>query len=513
LRWITLDEVQRELENGVKPHSKKMKRCPECNRIETDDALVFCRTDGTALVSDSSPPSNEVGTARFGAASEMAEIETSIFPHTADAAMNRATAQTTVLPAPAAPMTTGGESGKFRYPRRILTVLAALALAVAGLAFAIYKFSAKKPAPFQSIKITKLTNVGDATTAQISPNGEYVAHVFYENGKSSVRVWDVATKSRIEIVPPTEDSLAVNTFSPDSRYIYYVKFTSDQPNVLYQIAVLGGTPKKILEKFTSGVSFSHDGKQMVFVRAGPGQGANSLVIANAEGGGERTLATRKEVERFGRFAPAWSPDGRTITCGVHVDGSNMTVAVVAVADGTVKPITAPKWLAVGRIAWLRDGTGMVFSADEDVTQIWYLSYPAGDLRRITNDANNYGSGSVSVTADSSTIATLQVERVSNIFVAPAGDATAAKRITAGSSGLARPSGMSWTPDGKLVYSTIASGNADIWIVNADGTASRQLTNDPRNRYWTRSLARWTLHCFSVHTFGPKQPLADGFGWR
>ena len=31
-----------------------MKRCPACNRVETDEALVFCRADGTALVSDAS---------------------------------------------------------------------------------------------------------------------------------------------------------------------------------------------------------------------------------------------------------------------------------------------------------------------------------------------------------------------------------------------------------------------------------------------------------------------------
>src|SRR6476661_3988617 len=29
-----------------------MKRCPQCNRIETDDALAFCRMDGTRLIAD-----------------------------------------------------------------------------------------------------------------------------------------------------------------------------------------------------------------------------------------------------------------------------------------------------------------------------------------------------------------------------------------------------------------------------------------------------------------------------
>jgi adenylate cyclase len=30
-----------------------MKRCPTCNRVETDEALVFCRADGTRLVTGS----------------------------------------------------------------------------------------------------------------------------------------------------------------------------------------------------------------------------------------------------------------------------------------------------------------------------------------------------------------------------------------------------------------------------------------------------------------------------
>ncbi len=30
-----------------------MKRYPQCSRVETDNTLVFCRVDGTALISDS----------------------------------------------------------------------------------------------------------------------------------------------------------------------------------------------------------------------------------------------------------------------------------------------------------------------------------------------------------------------------------------------------------------------------------------------------------------------------
>jgi len=42
-----------------------MKRCPACKRVENDDTLVYCRADGTPLVSDSGSVSAGAGTVRF----------------------------------------------------------------------------------------------------------------------------------------------------------------------------------------------------------------------------------------------------------------------------------------------------------------------------------------------------------------------------------------------------------------------------------------------------------------
>src|SRR5437660_8389060 len=80
-----------------------MKRCPQCNHVETDDALAFCRADGTKLVGDSVPLSGEAATAKLGSASAANKIKTSVLPHSTDANINRAT---TVLPAQSAPLPT-----------------------------------------------------------------------------------------------------------------------------------------------------------------------------------------------------------------------------------------------------------------------------------------------------------------------------------------------------------------------------------------------------------------------
>ena len=45
---------------------QNMKRCPTCNHLETDEALKFCRVDGTTLITDSSSINSEAGTAQLG---------------------------------------------------------------------------------------------------------------------------------------------------------------------------------------------------------------------------------------------------------------------------------------------------------------------------------------------------------------------------------------------------------------------------------------------------------------
>lgn len=72
-----------------------MKRCPTCNRVEADDTLAFCRTDGVALVNDSGSVGGEMETAQFGSGPVSSESETSLLPNTSTGN----TALTTALPA------------------------------------------------------------------------------------------------------------------------------------------------------------------------------------------------------------------------------------------------------------------------------------------------------------------------------------------------------------------------------------------------------------------------------
>ena len=146
-----------------------MRRCPTCNRLETDDALAFCRVDGTALVRNSSSISTEAGTARLGSTSLPSEIETSILPHTTAAANARSTAPTTVLPSETGPSPTG----KLSRPalRRNFLIGIVLLIVIAGAAGAIgsWYLARRNTAAIQSIAVMPFVNAtGNADVEYLS---------------------------------------------------------------------------------------------------------------------------------------------------------------------------------------------------------------------------------------------------------------------------------------------------------------------------------------------------------
>src|SRR5215831_18398098 len=138
-----------------------MKRCPQCNRVETDEALKFCRDDGATLVGDSSALASETGTVRLKSGSAATEIETSILPdalpHATDANMNRATAATTVLPPQIG--TTTGKLRKAKSRRNLLIAIATLVISIVGIAlFSSFYLSRRSSATIQSIAVMPFVN-------------------------------------------------------------------------------------------------------------------------------------------------------------------------------------------------------------------------------------------------------------------------------------------------------------------------------------------------------------------
>jgi serine/threonine protein kinase/Tol biopolymer transport system component len=391
------------------------------------------------------------------------------------------------------PHTTNDLSGASIAPPRGLskTVIAfALTLgllALGGLGYGLYRLAGQRRAaggtPFaalQNMKLTKLPVTGKTVLAALSPDGKYVARVVYEGDTQSLRLRQLATTAEKELVPPREDSYLGLTFSRDGDFIYYVSGATGQLyRNLYRVSLLGGEPVKLINDVDSPVALAPDGRRVAFRRHTPKTNEDRLVVADEDGSDERTLVVRPAPTLL--LSPAWSPDGQVLAYvvkGTDEQGYYINIEGFRISDGMTEMISAARWRTTGPLAWLADGSGLVLSARDRASlpstpeQLWFIPYPAGEAQRITNDVNRYVS--VSLSADSKMLLALQASYNVNLWLAPGGDAARARTIAPNAEVPA------WTPDGRIVFMSNASGNGDIWVMNPDGTGARQLTFDQNN---------------------------------
>jgi len=437
-----------------------------------------------------------------------AEIERSVAPHTDVVTSSRSgevvagrSSQSIPATQPSVHSTSSAEyivSELKRHKAGAVLALALVVVVLVGGGFALYKLlSRKSDVALRAPKFTALTTGGRAADQSIdglvtiSPDGKYVTYAALdERLQSALWVKQVSTNNQVQLVPPAPCYYPGTTFSPDGEFVYYVRKLADEINpTLYRVPVIGGEPVKILDNVWSTVGFSPDGKRFVFVRNElvEREERYRLMLANTDGSGAPSVLTEVKPPQFfpDQTAPSWSPDGKLIALALETRAGLITHTVVgaSAADGKLSPLTSQTWPDMGRVLWLPDGSGLIFTASPSQTsteaQVWYLSYPEGKARRITNDLNGYGGISLGVTADGKTIATIQSHTTGRVWVlAPNQDESRAKQLTNGT--VDGADSLSWLPDGRIVYNARTGDNSDLWVMNADGTNRRQLTNDA---YW------------------------------
>ena len=399
-----------------------------------------------------------------------------------------------------------------------MIVVIAVVLLVAG-GYLIYRSPDQRRRTFQQppLKITRLTTSVKALETAISPDGKWVVYAEKDGGQQSLWIRQIATNSAIQIVPSADVRIGRETFSPDGNYVYYYLTDANDPSgVLYQAATIGGPPRKILSDIASPITFSPDGKRIAFVRNDEVATAeDQLIVANADGTGERKLAARVGDQWFGfPTGCSWSPDGRLIACsgGHNKTQFNQVVILTDVDTGQGERARHGEFTDLGRLSWLPDGSGLVANAADagsHFDQLWLIEYPGGEAHKITNDLMDYGG--TSLTADAASLVSVQNDATTNIWTASAGDLGHAKQITFGKyeGGVDVTGGLAWAPDGRIIYTSLSGGNADIWIMKSDGSDQKQLTSDPAIDVDPGSVTGRAKYCLCFEPQRDDRALADG----
>ena len=376
----------------------------------------------------------------------------------------------------------------------LLPLIAALVLAGALLALLYSRgifHSGMAATAFQNPSIASLTSSGDVIQARISPDARYLAYVSNQHGQFSLWVRQIAINSAVQIIPPGNGIISDLAFTPDGNFLdYTLNVMGEATGKLYQVPVLGGTPRRLLDSSNGTITFSPDGSNMAYTSLDVATNEIALMVSKVDGSGARKLATHQATFQYGFFnILRWSPGGKFIVAHVtdpnEPNGLSGTLVKVDVATGAQEPMPGRHWRLLHDFVWLPDESGLVLAAQDKTAvpaQIWTVSYPGGVVRRISNDISDYLS--VALSADARTIAAVQRNLTSDIWTAPASNPDAARQVTFG-----RTEGINdftIMPDNHLVYTANHAGNWDLFISDFDGGNARQLSFD--NRYHTSPSA-------------------------
>ena len=368
-------------------------------------------------------------------------------------------------------------------------VAIALIAVIAAGAFFVWQSRRPRPAA-QTIDIRRLTQIGKVIEAAISPDGKYLAYVISDQGKQSLWLRQVSGTQAVQIRAPEPVAYWGHTFSPDGDAIYY-GIKSSEPNLaadLYRVPTLGGASTKIVAGIDGGVAFSPDGAKITWARTNfPTNAESALMTANADGTAERIVLKVHDPDFLGGIffaSPSWSPDGQWIITPYRHTGAEARGGIVAVhPDGSGRrDVSSGHWNRVGHLSWLPDSKRFLAVGENDLSavrnaQIWLVSFESGEIQRITRDLVNYRIASL--TRDGRSLVTIASDAESSMWrvALPAGEAM---RVSKGK--YDGNSGLAVVPDGRIVFTSVDTGEPDLYVSNADGTERRQLFPSSAGRY-------------------------------
>jgi hypothetical protein len=248
-------------------------------------------------------------------------------------------------------------------------------------------------------------------------------------------------------------------------------------------------------------AWSPDGRQLAF--DGNGDVGSHIWIADADGTGAHMVTSADgcpEATCTEGINPAWSPDGRSIAyvAPTHVanDFTENSLMVLDVASGQSRPVYTTADVLLARPTWSPDGRSIAFEIDREdsgriaSTVIAVIAADGADRtpKEITPPALLAGYPSWHPTDDLIVVRTNRIDNDTHTMMDPTApsnlytlrsDGSALQQITDNPVGGSIVRAPSWTPDGRILFTLLPSGDAEeqLLVIDAAGTSQASATGD------------------------------------
>ena len=416
----------------------------------------------------------------------------------------------------------------------LVTILLVGAIAAVVAAWYTIGRSPKGAAVPQELAATQLTNyAGHQNYAAIAPDGRSFAFVSDHEGAPDIFLRQVSGGEPVRLTKDEAEETDI-AFAPDGDSLFFSRLDG-AAEAIFQIGLLGGQPRKIVSGGHS-AAVSPDGKTLAYmVTEQPG--TESITISALDGSQKRIVA--EHVPWFPRVRPTWSPDGRRIAYsrgGLFAPTNLFVIDLEAGREHQATTMTRPGQ-NVGQPAWLPDNRRVIVpyslqSGALKAQDLAVIDTVDGSISRLTttindsfvdpsasadgmrlvatsirwlrevwrvpvtnHDPDRNGRNSERLIDDAQSPMWTYVPRDGltllynspasgsrNLWTMPVTGRTGARQITAIGGDAVGHSSLS--PDQtRVAFVSFAGGSSDIWIQNVDGSALRQLTNDPAADSW------------------------------
>jgi len=342
---------------------------------------------------------------------------------------------------------------------------------------------------------------GSVFYPRLSPDGKYLAYVTKDHDTQTIWLQELSTGTNVALVPFSADDYLGLMFSSKSDFVYFVrkaKAASQAEAGIYRISIFGGIPSKLVTNIQGWFSISPVDDQIAFVRHNE-EGRSELDLSDADGKGERILAVREKPYNF--RASRWSRDGDAIAVAVGQSDSGANdfgIVEIDTRSGKEREVTTHKFVYISDLEWLPDGSGLLVTARQNDTvynEIWQVSRNTGEVRKVIDDGTSFTTVSLDKDAEQMAVSLSVPDFSLNIYDLE----NPANSFRTGAS----VSPTSFTRDGQIIFAA-TKGQLDVWMMNADGSSQRQLTNHPMDDFCPLASADGKFIFFTSTRSGDRQ---------
>jgi Tol biopolymer transport system component/DNA-binding winged helix-turn-helix (wHTH) protein len=373
----------------------------------------------------------------------------------------------------------GPERAQRRYNRSVTWAAVVVAVAIsAGVALYLFRLGSSPRGSMKTIPLTSLA--GNERYPSFSPDGNQIAFVWDGEGGDNediyVKVIGTEIALRLTTGPEADRNPA---WSPDGRHIAFVR-SSAEARGLFVVPALGGPERKIqslLNDWSAGPSWSPDAEFLALAGQDAPQAVSSIFIVSI-----RTLEKRKltspPASALGDFAPAFSPDGRTVAFNRAGHGGG--IFLVPIVGGEPRRVTQEQHFWLERLAWTPAGRELIFSisegAPESSDSLWRVPASGGTPERLAVGGRNAANPAVS--SRGNRLAYEERRHDANVWKIAVRPSTQPALLPSQLIASTRhEAGPQFSPDGaRIAFHSDRTGNFEIWVCDAAGSHLVQLTS-------------------------------------